>query len=350
MLGKLASGELSLIVGTHALIEPDVRFARWRWPWSTSSTASACASGRRSERDRALAAHAAHDRHADPAHARAGAATATSTRAPCASCRAGGRPIDTRSWPASARASAPTSELREQLRAGRQAYVVCPLIEEAEPVAATGASRRRRGRRRSGQRAATAELERLRDGELEGYRAGAAARRHAPAREAGGDGRLRLRAGRGAGGDDRDRGRDRRAQRDGDARSRTPSASASPSCTSCADGSGAASTARAACWSAATPAARRGCARWSSTPTASAWPRSTSSCARRASWSAPASRASASSEVARLPEDAQLLERARARAEAIVARDPELRRPSTRCSATTLARRFGAEALAPIPA
>ncbi len=27
LLGKLASGELSLIVGTHALIEPDVRFA-----------------------------------------------------------------------------------------------------------------------------------------------------------------------------------------------------------------------------------------------------------------------------------------------------------------------------------
>ncbi len=30
ILGKLASGELSLVVGTHALIEPDVRFARAR--------------------------------------------------------------------------------------------------------------------------------------------------------------------------------------------------------------------------------------------------------------------------------------------------------------------------------
>ncbi len=27
VLGKLASGELQLVVGTHALIEPDVRFA-----------------------------------------------------------------------------------------------------------------------------------------------------------------------------------------------------------------------------------------------------------------------------------------------------------------------------------
>ena len=47
--GKLASGELSLVVGTHALIEEAVAFARARRSRSsTSSTASACASGPRS--------------------------------------------------------------------------------------------------------------------------------------------------------------------------------------------------------------------------------------------------------------------------------------------------------------
>src|SRR5262249_53578697 len=58
-------------------------------------------------------------------------------------------------------------ELREQLRAGRQAYVVCPLIEQddARPGEDAGAS--------GGEgavRAATAELERLRHGELAGSR------------------------------------------------------------------------------------------------------------------------------------------------------------------------------------
>ena len=54
--------------------------------------------------------------------------------------------------------------------------------------------------------------------------------------------------------------------------------------------------------------------------------------------------------VARLPEDAQLLERARARAEAIVAADPELRAPEHRLLGEALEREFGTEALEPIPA
>ncbi len=54
--------------------------------------------------------------------------------------------------------------------------------------------------------------------------------------------------------------------------------------------------------------------------------------------------------VARLPEDAQLLERARARAEAIVAGDPELRAPEHALLGVALERELGGEALAPIPA
>jgi ATP-dependent DNA helicase RecG len=45
--------------------------------------------------------------------------------------------------------------IREELRAGRQAFVVCPLVEESEALAA---------------RAATAEFERLRDGEFADFR------------------------------------------------------------------------------------------------------------------------------------------------------------------------------------
>src|SRR5205807_1862478 len=45
--------------------------------------------------------------------------------------------------------------IREELRAGRQAFVVCPLVEESELLQA---------------RAATAEFERLRAGELKDFR------------------------------------------------------------------------------------------------------------------------------------------------------------------------------------
>src|SRR5207237_492729 len=67
-------------------------------------------------------------------------------------------------------------ELREQLRAGRQAFVVCPLIEpgDAEAPPAPGVARASRGAGGAGGedaaggavRAAVAELERLRGGEL----------------------------------------------------------------------------------------------------------------------------------------------------------------------------------------
>jgi ATP-dependent DNA helicase RecG len=54
--------------------------------------------------------------------------------------------------------------------------------------------------------------------------------------------------------------------------------------------------------------------------------------------------------VAELPADAQLLERARAWGEAIVARDPELSMPEHTLLGDALRREFGVEALEPIPA
>jgi len=54
--------------------------------------------------------------------------------------------------------------------------------------------------------------------------------------------------------------------------------------------------------------------------------------------------------VARLPEDSQLLELARARAQVILAADPELRAPEHALLGIALERELGAHALEPIPA
>jgi ATP-dependent DNA helicase RecG len=55
-------------------------------------------------------------------------------------------------------------------------------------------------------------------------------------------------------------------------------------------------------------------------------------------------------QVAQLPGDARLLERARARAEAIISSDPDLRMPEHVLLGEALEREFGPEALEPIPA
>ena len=66
------------------------------------------------------------------------------------------KPIVT-AWVGAERSSEAYKRLRRHLDAGRQAYVVCPLIEETQTSVA---------------RAAEAEAERLRRGELRGYRVG----------------------------------------------------------------------------------------------------------------------------------------------------------------------------------
>jgi ATP-dependent DNA helicase RecG len=66
------------------------------------------------------------------------------------------KPVKT-AWVAEDRSAAAYSRLRKHLDAGRQAYVVCPLIEESETTQA---------------RAAEAEAQRLQQAELRGYRVG----------------------------------------------------------------------------------------------------------------------------------------------------------------------------------
>jgi len=172
ILGKLASGELSLIVGTHALIEPDIRFR-------------ALAVAIIDEQHRFGVRQRAALEERDPAHP-PHTLHMTATPIPRTLALAGYGDLDAstlRELPSGrgaiatrlvsgerARARA-YDELRAQLRAGRQAFVVCPLIDEAEPSPADGSPPTRVEGERSepAQRAATAELLRLREGELEGF-------------------------------------------------------------------------------------------------------------------------------------------------------------------------------------
>src|SRR5437868_13877303 len=67
----------------------------------------------------------------------------------------GRRPIETFVCSTERERARAYDRIRDELRAGRQAFVVCPLVEESELLQA---------------RAATAEFERLRGGELSDFR------------------------------------------------------------------------------------------------------------------------------------------------------------------------------------
>ncbi|MGA9857806.1 MAG: ATP-dependent DNA helicase RecG [Solirubrobacteraceae bacterium] len=157
LLGKLSSGELSLLVGTHALIEEPVRFAQL-------AVAVVDEQHRFGVRQRAaLDAKAGEGRAPHVLHM-----TATPIPRTLALSNYGdldftvlrelprGRqPIQTFVCSTERERARAYDRIREELRAGRQAFVVCPLVSESELLAA---------------RAATAEFERLRTGELRDFR------------------------------------------------------------------------------------------------------------------------------------------------------------------------------------
>ena len=155
-LGKLASGELPLIVGTHALIEDTVVFAdlavavvdeqhRFGVRQRTALDAKAAAG---------MAPHVLH-MTATPIPrtlrlASFGALDVTALRG----LPRGRQPIETHVASGERERERAYDRLREELRAGRQAFVVCPLVSESEALQA---------------RAATAEFERLRETELKDF-------------------------------------------------------------------------------------------------------------------------------------------------------------------------------------
>ncbi len=153
LLGKLATGELPLIVGTHALIEDPVRFARL-------AVAVVDEQHRFGVRQRsALDAKAPEGERPHVLHMTATPIPRTlalSNYGDLDSTQlhelpAGRRPIKTHVCSSQAERARAYERIREELRAGRQAFVVCPLVSESEVLQA---------------RAATAEFERLRTGEF----------------------------------------------------------------------------------------------------------------------------------------------------------------------------------------
>ena len=156
LLGKLASGELSLIVGTHALIEESVRFSRL-------GVAVIDEQHRFGVRQRAaLDAKAAGEERPHVLHMTATPIPRTMALSNYGDLDftllrelpAGRRPIRTFVCSSAAERARAYDRIREELRAGRQAFVVCPLVEESEVLQA---------------RAATAEFDRLRSGELRDF-------------------------------------------------------------------------------------------------------------------------------------------------------------------------------------
>jgi ATP-dependent DNA helicase RecG len=168
VLGKLASGELSLVVGTHALIEPDVAFARLgvavvdeqhrfgvrqraaldeKGP-PAPAAAAAGASGR-------LAPHVLHMTATPIPRTLALVQYGDLDSTVLKELPRGRRPIETFVASGERERARVYERIREELRAGRQAFVVCPLVEESEALQA---------------KAARAEFERLRGSEFKDFR------------------------------------------------------------------------------------------------------------------------------------------------------------------------------------
>jgi ATP-dependent DNA helicase RecG len=171
-LGRLASGELKLVVGTHALIEGDVEF-------DCLAVAVVDEQHRFGVRQRAaldrkgpgeLAPHVLH-MTATPIP-RTLALTAYGDLDVTRLCELpkGRQPIATHVASSDAERARAYERIREELRAGRQAYVVCPLVEESDRSRETPASGRNPRFGQLQARAAVAEFERLRAGELRGFR------------------------------------------------------------------------------------------------------------------------------------------------------------------------------------
>jgi ATP-dependent DNA helicase RecG len=157
-LERLASGELGLLVGTHALIEPTVRFARLGLVVVDEQHRFGV-SQRRALDEKGVEGMAPHVLHmtATPIP-RTLSLTAYGDLDTTAlhELPAGRQPITTKLVEEHQRGEA-FEFLRRRLREGRQAFVVCPLVGESEKVAG---------------KAAAVEAERLRAGELREFRVG----------------------------------------------------------------------------------------------------------------------------------------------------------------------------------
>jgi ATP-dependent DNA helicase RecG len=157
-LNQLASGELGLIVGTHALIEPDVRFARLGLCVVDEQHRFGVAQRRAldSKGVEGMAPHVLHMTATPIPRTLSLTAYGDLDTTALHQLPRGRKPVET--WLVGEDRRAGAYEfLRERLREGRQAFVVCPLVEVSEKVQG---------------KAAEAEAERLRGGELREFEVG----------------------------------------------------------------------------------------------------------------------------------------------------------------------------------
>ncbi|MET0558802.1 MAG: ATP-dependent DNA helicase RecG [Solirubrobacterales bacterium] len=157
-LDQLASGELGLILGTHALLEPDVKFARLavsvvdeQHRFGVEQRRALDAKG-----VEGLAPHVLHMTATPIPRTLSLTAYGDLDTTALRELPAGRQLVETRLIAEDERAGA-YEFVRGQLREGRQAFVVCPLVSESEKVQG---------------KAAEAEAERLAAGELSEFRVG----------------------------------------------------------------------------------------------------------------------------------------------------------------------------------
>jgi len=157
-LDRLASGELGLIVGTHALIEPDVRFARLgvcvvdeQHRFGVRQRKALDSKG-----VEGMAPHVLHMTATPIPRTLSLTVYGDLDTTALHELPAGRKPASTRIVGEDERAGA-YEFIRGQLREGRQAYVVCPLVEESEKLQG---------------RAAEVEAERLAAGEFRDFAVG----------------------------------------------------------------------------------------------------------------------------------------------------------------------------------
>jgi ATP-dependent DNA helicase RecG len=154
-LARLTSGELGLVVGTHALLEPDVEFASLalcvvdeQHRFGVRQRAALDAKGRGE-----AVPHTLHMTATPIPRTLSLTAYGDLEVTAIRELPAGRRPV--RTWAVGEEKRAGAYEfVRERLRGGRQAYVVCPLVSDSEKLQA---------------KAAAAEAERLAAGELAGF-------------------------------------------------------------------------------------------------------------------------------------------------------------------------------------
>jgi ATP-dependent DNA helicase RecG len=157
LLARLASGELALVVGTHALIEDGVEFRdlavcvvdeQHRFGVRQRAALDAKAPGE-------LALHVLHMTATPIPRTLALTAYGDLDATVLRELPAGRRPVETFVVDGARARARAYERIREEIAAGRQCFVVCPLVEESETLQA---------------KAATVEADRLQRTELAGHR------------------------------------------------------------------------------------------------------------------------------------------------------------------------------------